>query len=150
MLNPIFLPTHFMNFADMAPKSATLFAIILITPWIPFLGDNHSQNLLTETAFDPGQFFIKPTQAYYLSMSAAGTYAVWWSAWQGRALTPHCVTEYSPVNPVSNTNLWSGHKQGILIKLSLFDHAVYMRHFVQTLRQFHSEASVCDWQIVII
>ena len=37
------------------------------------------------------------------------------------------------------------HLQTFLIESSLFDHAVYIRHLVQSLRQFHSKSSVRDW-----
>ena len=89
MLDPIFLPTDFANFADVAPKSAIFFREIAVTPCIQFAGDNFSRNLLTAIAFVPvrwRQFFAKSTRAY-LSMRA-GTHAVRWAATLGGALTP--------------------------------------------------------------
>ena len=89
MLDPIFLPTDFANFADVAPKSAIFFREIAVTPCIQFAGDNFSLNLLTAIAFVPvrwRQFFAKSTRAY-LSMRA-GTLAVRWAATLGGALTP--------------------------------------------------------------
>ena len=53
MLDPIFLPTDFANFADVAPKSAIFFAKSGVTPCIQFAGDNFSRNLLTAIAFVP-------------------------------------------------------------------------------------------------
>ena len=52
MLDPIFLATHFANFADMAPKS-TIFREIAVIPWTPCTGDSFPRNLLTAVAFDP-------------------------------------------------------------------------------------------------
>ena len=85
MLDPIFLPTDFVNFA----QERDIFHEIAFTPCIQFAGDNFSRNLLTAIAFVPvrwRQFFAKSTLAY-LSMRA-GTHAVRWAATLGGALTP--------------------------------------------------------------
>ena len=79
----IFLPTHFLNFADMMHKAWYFFREIMATPWTPLMGDNFSRNLLTVVAFDPicrRQSFMKLTLAYLSKW--AGTPAAWWSTTQ--------------------------------------------------------------------
>ena len=90
MLDPIFLPTDFVNFADVGgAQERDIFREIAVTPCIQFVGDIFLRNLRTAIAFVPvrwRQFFAKSTGAY-LSMRA-GTHAVRWAAMLGGALTP--------------------------------------------------------------
>ena len=105
----------------------------------PFCRRQFSRNLFTAIAFVPirrRQFFVKSTLAY-LSMRA-GTQAVRWSAMLGGALTPPLCCR------VRTTNRWSGHKQCLLIKSTLFDHAVYIRHLAQTSRHLLSKSRACE------
>ena len=81
----------------------------------------------------------------------AGTHAVRWSATSGGALTPPLCRRVARVQLIQCqcklqlqiANL--GINNVFLIKPSLFDHAVYISHLVQTPGHFRSESKARDW-----
>ena len=81
-----FLPTHIANFkfCRHGTQERDIFREIALTAWIPLVGGNFFRYPLI--LFTGDNFFAKFTLVY-LSMQAR-TYAVWWSATQGGALTP--------------------------------------------------------------
>ena len=128
-----------------------IFCKIAVTPWTQFAGDNFSRNLLTAIAFvlvRGRHFFAKPTLAYLSNAGWNTCCAVVSHARrsidtsivsQSRVLLIQCQCK----SRLQIANL--GINNAFLIKSSLFDHAVYIRHLVQTLGQFCSETRARDW-----
>ena len=128
-----------------------IFREIAVTPWTQFAGHNFSQNFLTAIAFVLGAretIFREtnsslPVNAGWNTCCAVvsharqsiDTYIVLQSRVQ--LIQCQCKSRLQITNLDMNTRF--------LIKSSLCDHAVYIRHLVQTLGQFRSESRAHDW-----
>ena len=128
MLDPIFF----------GAQERDIFREIAVTPWTQFAGDNFSQNLLTAIAFVPGS----PETIFREINSGLPVNAGWNTCCamvnQARLGTDTSIVSQSRVRLIQCqcrsrlqiANL--GIKNAFLMKSSLVDHAVYIRHFVQT------------------
>ena len=115
-----------------------IFREIAVTPWTQFAGDNFSRNLLTAIAFVPGS----PETIFREINSGLPVNAGWNTCCvmvnQARLSTDTSIVSQSRVRLIQCqcrsrlqiANL--GIKNAFLMKSSLVDHAVYIRHFVQT------------------
>ena len=128
MLDPIFL----------APKSAIFFREIAVTPWTQFAGDNFSRNLLTAIAFVLGS----PETIFREINSGLPVNAGWNTCCaivsQARLSIDTSIVSQSRVRLIqcqcrSRLQIANqGINNAFLMKSSLVDHAVYIRHLVQT------------------
>ena len=128
-----------------------IFREIAVTPWTQFTGDNFSRNLLTAIAF-----VLSPQETIFRETNSSLPVNAGWNtccavvshtkrsidtsiASQSRVQLIQCQCK----SRLQIANL--GINNAFLIKSSLFDHAAYICHLVQTLGQFHSESRACDW-----
>ena len=115
-----------------------IFRKITVTPWTQFAGDNFSRNLLTAIAFVPGS----PETIFREINSGLPVNAGWNTCCamvsQARLSIDTSIVSQSRVRLIQCqcrsrlqiANL--GINNAFLMKSSLVDHAVYIRHLVQT------------------
>ena len=128
-----------------------IFREIAVTPWTQFVGDNFSRNLLTAIAFVLG-----PRETIFRETNSSLPVNADWNTCcavvsHARRSIDTSIVSQSRVQliqcqcksrlQIANLSI----NNAFLIKSSLFDHAVYIRHLVQTLRQFRSESRARDW-----
>ena len=128
-----------------------IFREITVTPWTQFAGDNFSRNSFTGVAFvlGPQETIFRETNSSLLVNAGWNTCCAVVS--HARRSTDTSIVSQSRVQLIQCqcksrlqiANL--GINNEFLIKSSLFAHAVYIHHFVQTLGQFHSESRARDW-----
>ena len=128
-----------------------IFREIAVTPWTPSAGDNFSRNLLTAIAFVPGS-----QETIFREINSSLPVNAGWNTCcamvsQARRSIDTSIVSQSRVRLIQCqcksrlqiANL--GINNAFLIKSLLFDQAVYIRHLVQTPRQFCSKSRACDW-----
>ena len=128
-----------------------IFRQIMVTPWTQFAGDNFSRNPLTVIAFVPGSL-----ETIFREINSSLPVNAGWNTCcamvsQARQRIDTYIVSQSRVwliqcqckSRLRITNL--GINSAFLMKSSLVDHAVYIRHLVQTLRQIRSKSSARDW-----
>ena len=115
-----------------------IFREIAVTPWTQFAGDNFSRSMLTAIAFVPGS----PKTIFREINSGLPVNAGWNTCCamvsQARLSIDTSIVSQSRVwliqwqckSRMQSANL--GINNALLIKSSLVDHAVYIRHLVQT------------------
>ena len=140
MLDPIF-----------GAQERDIFREIEVTPWTQFAGDNFLRNLLTVIAFVLG-----PRETIFRETNSSLPVNAGWNTCcavvsHARRNIDTSIVSQSRVQLIQCqcksrlqiANL--GINNAFLMKSSLFDHAVYIRHLVQTLGQFCSESRARDW-----
>ena len=128
-----------------------IFREIEVTPWTQFAGDNFSRNLLTAIAFVPGS----PETIFREINSGLPVNAGWNTCCamvsQARLSIDTSIVSQSRVRIIQcqcRSRLQIANlaiNNAFLMKSSLVDHAVYIRHLVQT--EFRSKSRACDWWI---
>ena len=128
-----------------------IFREMAVTPWTQFAGDNFSRNLLTVIAF-----VLSPRETIFRETNSSLPVNAGWNTCcavvsHARRSTDTSIVLQSRVQLIQcQCKLWLQIanlciNNTFLIKSLLFDHAVYIRHLVQTLGQFSSESRVRDW-----
>ena len=115
-----------------------IFREIAVTPWTQFAGDNFSRNLLTAIAFVPGS-----PETIFREINSGPPVNTGWNTCcamvnQARLSIDTSIVSQSRVRLIQCqcrsrlqiANL--GINNAFLMKSSLVDHAVYIRHIVQT------------------
>ena len=136
MLDPIF-----------GAQERDIFREIAVTPWIQFVGDNFSRNLLTVIAF-----VLCPRETIFRETNSSLPVNAGWNT---------CCAMVSHARRSIDTSIVSQSRVQLIqcqcksrlqiaylgINNAFFNqtHAVYIRHFVQASGQFRSESRARDW-----
>ena len=128
-----------------------IFREIAVTPWTQSAGGNYLRNLLTAIAFVPGS-----QETIFREINSSLPVNAGWNTCcamvsQARRSIDTSIVSQSRVwliqcqckSRLQIANLAINNV--FLMKSSLFDHAVYIRHLVKTPRQFCSKSRACDW-----
>ena len=149
-----------LNLACWTPffgaQERDIFRKITVTPWTQFPGDNFSRNLITTIAFVPGsqETILREINSSLPVNAGWNTYCAMVS--HARRSIDTSIVSQSRVQLIQCqcksrlqiANL--GINNAFLIKSSLFDQAVYIRHLVQTLRQFRSKSRITVLRVAIL
>ena len=118
---------------------------IMVTPWTHFVGDNFSCDSFCSRSQET--IFRKINSSLYVNTG--------WNTWCAMVSHTRWSIDTSIVSQgwvqliqyqcKSRLHVTNQIKQRVLIESSLFDHALYIHHLVQTLRQFYSKSRARDW-----
>ena len=135
------------------PQERDIFREIAVTPWTPLAGDNlFAKSAYRDTLCSCSQetIFREINSSLPVNAGWNSSCAMVRDARQAieTSTAPQSVVQLIHCQCKSRLQIANlGTKNAFLIKLSLFDRAVYIRHFVQALRQFHSKSRARDWWI---